>query len=188
MVRTTSEAFLGLTMGCARCHDHKFDPLTQKDYYGMVALFNGLRRSQNGRREVSLPVGARAQLARQSQRDDRIKELEGQIDKLREDFRIERLRSGRSGLPENAVAALLEDAKKRTEEQKRLAREYSSEMIRETAAALSPELVGRIAALEAEIRRGSAIHVRVGPRLLSLRVETSGSGPRADERPRRQSR
>ena len=151
VVRTTSEAFLGLTMGCARCHDHKFDPLTQKDYYGMVALFNGLRRSQNGRREVSLPVGARAQLARQSQRDDRIKELEGQIDKLREDFRIERLRSGRSGLPENAVAALLEDAKKRTEEQKRLAREYSSEMIRETAAALSPELVGRIAALEAEI-------------------------------------
>ena len=151
VVRTTSEAFLGLTMGCARCHDHKFDPLTQKDYYGMVALFNGLRRSQNGRREVSLPVGARDQLARQSQRDDRIKELEGQIDKLREDFRIERLRSGRSGLPENAVAALLEDAKKRTEEQKRLAREYSSEMIRETAAALSPELVGRIAALEAEI-------------------------------------
>ena len=151
VVRTTSEAFLGLTMGCARCHDHKFDPLSQKDYYGMVALFNGLRRSQTGRREVSLPVGDHAQLATEADKDQRIKELEAQIDKLREDFRIERLRSGQSGLPEKAVAALLEDVKKRTEEQKRLAREYSSEMITGTAEALSPELLDRIAELEAEI-------------------------------------
>ena len=151
VVRTTSEAFLGLTMGCARCHDHKFDPLTQQDYYGMVALFNGLRRSQNGRREVSLPVGDHVQMDRQGERDDRIKEVEARIDKLREDFRIERLRSGQSGLPEKAVAALLEDYKKRTEEQKELARQYTTEMISKTAEALPPELVGRIAELESEI-------------------------------------
>ncbi len=36
---TTGAAFLGLTMGCARCHDHKFDPLTQADYYGLQAIF-----------------------------------------------------------------------------------------------------------------------------------------------------
>ena len=36
---TTGSAFLGLTMGCTRCHDHKFDPLTQNDYYGMQAIF-----------------------------------------------------------------------------------------------------------------------------------------------------
>ena len=36
---TTGAAFLGLTMGCARCHDHKFDPLTQGDYYGLEAIF-----------------------------------------------------------------------------------------------------------------------------------------------------
>jgi hypothetical protein len=38
-VDTTGAAFLGLTLGCARCHDHKYDPLTQKDYYGMQAIF-----------------------------------------------------------------------------------------------------------------------------------------------------
>jgi hypothetical protein len=36
---TTGAAFLGLTFGCARCHDHKYDPITQKDYYAMQAIF-----------------------------------------------------------------------------------------------------------------------------------------------------
>ncbi len=39
-VDTTCTAFLGLTMQCARCHDHKFDPIKQKDYYGIYAFFN----------------------------------------------------------------------------------------------------------------------------------------------------
>lgn len=42
MIRATSEAFLGLTTGCARCHDHKFDPITQDDYYGLYATFAGV--------------------------------------------------------------------------------------------------------------------------------------------------
>jgi hypothetical protein len=36
---TTGAAFLGLTLGCARCHDHKYDPITQKDYYALQAVF-----------------------------------------------------------------------------------------------------------------------------------------------------
>src|SRR5262249_9796021 len=36
-VDTTGAAFLALTLGCARCHDHKYDPLTQKDYYALQA-------------------------------------------------------------------------------------------------------------------------------------------------------
>jgi cytochrome c553 len=39
MVTTTSSVFLGLTVGCARCHDHKYDPIPQKDYYRMQAVF-----------------------------------------------------------------------------------------------------------------------------------------------------
>ncbi len=37
---TVGTVWLGLTLGCAQCHDHKFDPITQKDYYGMFAFFN----------------------------------------------------------------------------------------------------------------------------------------------------
>jgi cytochrome c553 len=42
IVSTTGQTFLGLTINCARCHDHKIDPLTQRDYYGMLAFFQNL--------------------------------------------------------------------------------------------------------------------------------------------------
>ncbi|MCB9914920.1 MAG: PSD1 domain-containing protein [Planctomycetes bacterium] len=41
-VNTTGAVFLGLTVGCARCHDHKYDPLTMADYYGLMAFFNSV--------------------------------------------------------------------------------------------------------------------------------------------------
>jgi mono/diheme cytochrome c family protein len=56
LVSTTGQTFLGLTLGCARCHDHKFDPLTQRDYYGLVAVFNPLQRPRQGRTELTLPI------------------------------------------------------------------------------------------------------------------------------------
>lgn len=40
---TLSTAFLGLTVACAKCHDHKFDPISQKDYYQLTAFFNNIR-------------------------------------------------------------------------------------------------------------------------------------------------
>lgn len=46
MIRATSEAFLGLTVGCARCHDHKFDPILQSDYYRLHATFAGVRHGE----------------------------------------------------------------------------------------------------------------------------------------------
>jgi Protein of unknown function (DUF1553)/Protein of unknown function (DUF1549) len=56
MVSTTAQVYLGLTLGCARCHNHKFDPLTMLDYYRMVAIFNPLQRPQQGRAELPLPA------------------------------------------------------------------------------------------------------------------------------------
>src|SRR5206468_6033770 len=40
---TAGSVFLGLTVGCARCHDHKYDPITQKDYYRLQAFFAAMQ-------------------------------------------------------------------------------------------------------------------------------------------------
>ncbi|MEL7338249.1 MAG: DUF1549 domain-containing protein, partial [Planctomycetota bacterium] len=44
IVATTSQVFLGLTVNCARCHEHKIDPITHADYYRMLSFFSGLNR------------------------------------------------------------------------------------------------------------------------------------------------
>jgi hypothetical protein len=44
VVSTTGQVFLGLTVGCARCHDHKIDPLPHKDYYRLLAFFHNVQR------------------------------------------------------------------------------------------------------------------------------------------------
>ncbi|HLN26679.1 MAG TPA: PSD1 and planctomycete cytochrome C domain-containing protein [Gemmataceae bacterium] len=48
VVATTGQVFLGLTVNCARCHDHKIDPFPQRDYYRLLAFFHGIRRYGNG--------------------------------------------------------------------------------------------------------------------------------------------
>ncbi|MBM3762314.1 MAG: DUF1553 domain-containing protein [Acidobacteria bacterium] len=56
-VDTTSTVFLGLTVGCATCHDHKFDPITQKDFYSMSAFFrNTTQKPLDGNISDTPPV------------------------------------------------------------------------------------------------------------------------------------
>src|SRR5690606_33118726 len=55
-VDTTSTVWLGLTMKCAECHDHKYDPITQREFYQMYALFNTVpEQGLDGREGNSTP-------------------------------------------------------------------------------------------------------------------------------------
>jgi len=67
-VETTSAVFLGLTMGCARCHDHKYDPILQKDFYRMFAYFNNVpekgRANKYGNSAPFIPAPTRDQQVR----------------------------------------------------------------------------------------------------------------------------
>jgi hypothetical protein len=49
VLSTTGSAFLGLTIGCARCHDHKFDPIPQADYYSLLSFFRNIRLSEGAK-------------------------------------------------------------------------------------------------------------------------------------------
>jgi hypothetical protein len=63
IVATTGQVFLGLTFDCARCHDHKIDPVPQKDYYGLLAFFQNVNHYRNGGRtdEAPLPTSPEAE-------------------------------------------------------------------------------------------------------------------------------
>ncbi len=64
-VDTTFTVWLGLTMGCARCHDHKYDPIRQKDYYQVFACFNNIPEDGRAIKEGNSPPYVKAPLPEQ---------------------------------------------------------------------------------------------------------------------------
>ena len=71
MVNTTGTAVMGMTLGCARCHNHKFDPIPQRDYYAIQAVFAGvlhgerpLREKMNAERESEIALARRESAAK----------------------------------------------------------------------------------------------------------------------------
>jgi hypothetical protein len=94
--------FLGLTLGCARCHDHKFDPLTQKDYFRLQAFFTPLMQRDD------LPVASAAERAayqrRLAQWQEATKEMRAQIDAL--------LAAPRQAIRAEVIATFDEDTQK----------------------------------------------------------------------------
>jgi hypothetical protein len=81
MVATTSTAFIGLTVGCARCHDHKFDPIAQRDFYSMEAMFAGVdhaERPWTGR----TPADRRQEIAKTKARLAEIDRLLDEVEPL----------------------------------------------------------------------------------------------------------
>ncbi|MFT5123499.1 MAG: hypothetical protein ACI97B_002134, partial [Verrucomicrobiales bacterium] len=80
-VETTAAVFLGQTFGCARCHDHKYDPLSQKEFYQFFAFFNNVPETAhvgNKDKDVDPPVVLAPTLGQQKQR----MELEREITRL----------------------------------------------------------------------------------------------------------
>jgi hypothetical protein len=90
-VRTLSTAWLGLTMECARCHDHKFDPVTQKDYYRLFAFFNNVpEHGEDGRVANAVPMipaPTREQQARLAAQERELAALDVKIASARKAWR-----------------------------------------------------------------------------------------------------
>jgi hypothetical protein len=84
-VDVVSKAFMGLTVSCARCHDHKFDPISQRDYYGLAGIFFSTHILPNltpkgaGETIIRVPLASPAEIGRRATRERRLAELEKQI-------------------------------------------------------------------------------------------------------------
>lgn len=98
LVATTCQVFLGMTMNCARCHDHKIDPIPQKDYYRFLAFFADIPRFSNDRNpfsataltDITPPSKRKVYEEELEARKKKIADLESQLRKI-EDIAISRM-------------------------------------------------------------------------------------------------
>ena len=78
-VNTTATVFMGLTLSCAQCHDHKYDPISQRDYYSFYAFFNNVkeRDSEYGNPKPWIPVP-------NADQEPRLADLKARIDAMKQ--------------------------------------------------------------------------------------------------------
>ena len=89
-VNAVGTAFMGMTVQCAQCHDHKYDPITQKDFYSLFAFFNNIDaapetagRPRNGLQPPFIAVGSPEQIANVQTLDKKVTDKSALISKLK---------------------------------------------------------------------------------------------------------
>jgi hypothetical protein len=112
ITNATGAAFLGLTVACARCHDHKYDPIPQKDYYRLQAFF-----ANTSFGDGPLPVKDAAERRKYDEQkavwEEKTKDIRAQMDEILEPLRASRIKGGISTFEDEVQEAILMDASKR---------------------------------------------------------------------------
>ncbi|HYP09778.1 MAG TPA: PSD1 and planctomycete cytochrome C domain-containing protein [Bryobacteraceae bacterium] len=115
VVVTTSNAFLGVTVGCARCHNHKFDPIPQKDYYRMQAVFYPMK-------PYEYPLISAQEMERYEAEHKRVRDLQKpwkeKLNALEAPYRDRLMAEKKAKLPDYIQLALRTPPEQRTEGQK----------------------------------------------------------------------
>jgi mono/diheme cytochrome c family protein len=111
-VETTATAFLGLTMGCARCHDHKYDPISRKDFYQFYAFFNnvdeqGVYTETRGNVPPLIVVPTEQQRQQLADWDRQIQEWEQQAKDESQSKQLEELRAKRAEFEKSAQTTMI---------------------------------------------------------------------------------
>lgn len=125
MTAGVGNAFLGLTMNCARCHNHKFDPILQADYYRLQAIF---APAIDREVDISNALDKAAYALDMEDYRARLKPIEAQIAAIEKPYREKLREQKRSQLPSELQAALAVPKDKRDEKQKILAKDAESQI------------------------------------------------------------
>jgi hypothetical protein len=180
IVGTVSATFLGLTLRCARCHNHKFEPLSQLDYGRMLSIFEPLQRPQNDRIDLDLAVGTRAELADNdaavARHDAAVAALKEQIASLDTLVRERYFGIGQTKLPREAYEAHKLAAASRTAEQTQLAKETQKQFDEELAASRTADETSQREAFAAAMKSIERAAPNTLPRAYIWR-EPRGSAP-----------
>ena len=120
-VETISTAFMGMTVGCAKCHDHEYDPIKQRDFYTMKALFDPLVLKKVTLANPAEIVGQGKKL---DAIDKKLAAVEKPIQTLIAPYKKKLLDERIAQLPADAQAVILKPAKERTVSEEKIADDY----------------------------------------------------------------
>jgi len=121
MIGTTSRGFLGLTVNCARCHDHKFDPIGRMDYYRMMGMMFGF---VNWDFPLVPPEQAAAYQKKVKEIQDQITPLRVQIAKIEFPYKQKQFEENLKKFPEDIQVAVRTPDEQRTPGQKLIAAQF----------------------------------------------------------------
>lgn len=167
-VNTTASVFLGLTVGCARCHDHKYDPISQREYYELFALLNNADEPTievpTTHKMRELPALANELALAEKLLADNEPSVANRQEKWEKDLatQVEKLKE----VPESVRGVLATEAQTRTEEQKNTIAEYyrSIDPFRLPVAQRVADLKGRQKQLSSSITTSLVMAERQDPR------------------------
>jgi len=112
ILSTTAQVMLGMTIGCARCHDHKRDPILQEDYYRMLAFFENVTDvSRDPTRTLRTPEESKTHEAATREKDGKVKRALERFKKAQEE--LERFEARNRGTPEPDDIGLPPDSREK---------------------------------------------------------------------------
>ena len=167
--------FLGLTLRCARCHDHKFEPFSQRDYYQMLAFFEPLKRPQDNRKDLDRLVGTAEELdayrVAMTRVEVEVDARERDIKKLRDEI-LPRLLAGKKEAASDlswldhaeTVLAFRTGSVDRSDEQKALIENFNQRLDREILAEAEATEASNLKRWKKEIEEINAARPQEPPR------------------------
>ena len=172
-VNTTMAVWMGTTIACAQCHDHKFDPLSQADFFRLFAFFNNTQDADRGDESPTLPIESPEQKRRKSELKAEIEGLEKTLNATQLAMLVNE-RSGASVRSPLKIVSVFEDIPEPNPARERLAD------LKNQLAGLKPETtVPVLAELAANARRKTKVQLRGN--FLDLADEVSEGVPEAIE-------
>jgi hypothetical protein len=122
-VNTTMQVWMGLTMACAQCHDHKYDALSQADYFRMYAIFNQTEDADKGDNSPNIVITTAADLKQKAELEAKIAKIEkdlltadAKVDETQAKWEDDKKATDKAPAPIKKILAM--DAKKRSPAQK----------------------------------------------------------------------
>ncbi len=184
-VDTTVQVWMGLTMGCGKCHSHKYDPITQREYYQFLAFFNQTQDSDKGNDFPVLATPTQEQEAQQAKLKKQIATLNDQVRKPTPQLEAEARKweeavksaggaaKRKPSIPKLVLAIVHTPAEKRTKAQQQQLLEFYSSIAPSTAAlrkqiakqqkqlaAIKPPMTPIMRELSTDKQRTTHIHIR----------------------------